>query len=150
MGSLRRRVSMQISSWNINGYKSRILGNKLADEDFIEEIKGDLLVSLVETHVRGDNSEVLSIPGFTLIATKNRCNNSKSKKGSGGLAVFAKHSFSNHITQVKNDNEDTLWVKVSKNFTKENEDTYIGTVYMRPYKSNEDNTKKIPIYTKRF
>ena len=32
---------LKISSWNVNGYKSKNIGNKCLDGDFLEEIKND-------------------------------------------------------------------------------------------------------------
>ena len=74
-------VSMKISVWNLNGYKSRIIGNKLSDEDFLNEIKNDAIVSIVETHIHSETTEKLCIPGFKLITEKNRLVNTRSPKG---------------------------------------------------------------------
>ena len=132
-------VSMQISSWNLNGYNSRTIGNKLTDEDFLNEIKNDAIVSLVETHIHSEISDKLCIPGFKLITAKNRPINLKSHKGSGGIALFARNSFSHYVIPVKNENDDSVWIKIKKEETGEKEDIYIGTVYLSPYKSKDEN-----------
>ena len=48
---------MKISSWNLNGYKSRHFGSKLVHEDFLNEIGGSDIVGLTETHI---HKEILS------------------------------------------------------------------------------------------
>ena len=55
-------VSIQISAWNINGFRSRIVGDKLSDSSFLSEIENDDIVALVETH-NSDENDTLSIPG---------------------------------------------------------------------------------------
>ena len=94
-------VSMKISTWNLNGYKSRIIGNKLIDEDFLNEIKNDAIVSLVETHIHSEISEKLCIPGFKLVTEKNRVVNTRTPKGSGGIALFVRNSFLQFVTPEK-------------------------------------------------
>ena len=45
---------MKISSWNLNGYKSRHFGSKLVHEDFLNEIGHSDIVGLTETHIHKD------------------------------------------------------------------------------------------------
>ena len=74
-------VPIQISAWNINGYKSRIVNNKLTDPSFLREIENDDIISLVETH-NSNIDDKLSIPGFKRVKVKNRA--STSAKSGGG------------------------------------------------------------------
>ena len=66
-----KTVPIQISAWNIHGFMSKILGNKLTDSTFMSEIKNDDVVTLVETHNSSANDK-LSIPGFKRVSVKNR------------------------------------------------------------------------------
>ena len=84
----KKSLSVKISSWNINGYNSKSIGNKLLDPDFLNEIQDDGIVGVVETHMHDKILEKLSIPGFKLLHAKNRSISKNSKKGYGGLAVF--------------------------------------------------------------
>ena len=43
---------LKFAFWNINGYKSKILGNKLVLRDFLQEIGNNDIVSLAETHIQ--------------------------------------------------------------------------------------------------
>ena len=56
-------VPIQISAWNINGFRSRIIGDKLCDPSFLNETQNDDLIALVETH-NNDKNDSLSIPGY--------------------------------------------------------------------------------------
>ena len=127
--------SLQVSTWNINGYKSKILGNKLIDFDFLREIQDDDIIGLTETHINDGTIEQLSIPGFKRITFKNRP--LKSKKGSGGIAIFAKNTIAEFIVPQNNNHLDALWVKVKKEKTGETDDIFICTVYLSPNKNKQ-------------
>ena len=66
-------VPIQISAWNIHGYKSNIVGDKLSDSSFLDEIKNDDIIALTETH-NNDGNDTLSIPGYRRVKIKNRTN----------------------------------------------------------------------------
>ena len=142
-------VPIQISSWNINGFRSRILGDKLSDPSFLNEVKNDDVVALVETHNR-DKNDTLSIPGFHRIKVKNRETNTKSNKNYGGIAYFAKTRIAKFVTPINNDNKDTLWIKIKKDILDKKHDIYVGTVYLPPHKNNQDSSKKFWICLKRL
>ena len=84
-------VPIQISAWNINGLRSKILGDKLTDKSFLKEVENDDIIALTETH-NNDKDDTLSIPGYQRIKVKNRPKTNSSNKNSGGLAYFAKPS----------------------------------------------------------
>ena len=134
-------VPVKISAWNINGYKSRIVGNKLNDSSFLEEIKNDNIVTLVETH-NTNIDDNLSIPGFRRVKVKNRDLTNKSNKGSGGLACFAKEGIFGSIVPINNDNKNTIWIKIKKDILDKKQDVYVGTVYLTPHKNNDESSKK--------
>ena len=73
--------------WNINGYKSKVIGNKLKCKFFLRKIENCDVVGLAETHVHKLTLDKLSIPGFTRVHYISRDATSKGK-GSGGLALF--------------------------------------------------------------
>ena len=51
--------------------------------------------------------------------------------------------FCSSLHLKKNENDDSLWIKIKKELTGEREDIFIGTVYLSPYKSNYENLKNI-------
>ena len=133
-------VPIQMSAWNINGYKSRIVNNKLTDPSFLREIENDDIISLVETH-NSNIDDKLSIPGFKRVKVKNRA--STSAKSGGGLACFAKEKISKSIIPINNDNKDVIWIKIKKDIFDKKRDIYIGTVYLTPYRNNNDSSKNV-------
>ena len=136
-------VPIQISSRNIQGYKSKNIGNKLKDVDFLNEIKNYSIVGIVETHIHKEIEEELCIPGFRLLSHKSRSLNNKSHKSSGGIALFIKESLWNLVIPINNDdNHNSLWVKLKKEASGGQDDIYIGTIYFSPLKNNNDNSKK--------
>ena len=58
--------------WNIQGYKSQILGNKLVSAEFLHEIEGCDIVGLAETHIHDEVLSELDIPGYIRKHYKNR------------------------------------------------------------------------------
>ena len=134
-------VPIQISAWNINGHRSRIIGDKVSNSSFLDEIKNDDIVALIETH---DKNDTLSIPGYERVKLPQNVSTSiKSNKCSGGLAYFAKPEISKFVIPINNDNKDTIWIKIKKDIIDKKHDIYVGTVYLPPYKNNQDNSKKI-------
>ena len=138
-----RPEPLKISSWNLNGYKSKRIGEKFLDQDFLNEIKNDGLVGIVETKVYDEIKDVLSIPGFVLLSYKNRPFNKKSKRGDGGIAVFIKENLCKYIVTQKSDNPNSVWVKIEKEFSGEADDIFKGTVYFVPHTSNSDDVNKL-------
>ena len=88
--------------WNIQGYKSKILGNKLLNTDFIDEISNCDIVGLAETHIHDQILPELDIPGYIRKHFKNRKAHSNGKGGSGGLAIFCTPGMSKHISLENN------------------------------------------------
>ena len=77
--------TLEFCSWNIHGYKSRQIGTKFLDQDFLEIIKNVDFLGITETHGHEEILDELNIPGFTRISYKNREKNLKSGTSSGGL-----------------------------------------------------------------
>ena len=61
-------TQIQIAYWNIHGSTSKIIGNKLSDLEFLDEIKGCDIVGLAELHIEKE----VSLPGFKLLKQKIR------------------------------------------------------------------------------
>jgi hypothetical protein len=55
---------LSLSAWNINGLKQNIIGNKLTNGDFIQNIKDHDLIFQTETW----SKEANSVPGFNAIS----------------------------------------------------------------------------------
>ena len=119
---------LKLTFWNIHGHKSKLVGDKLSDNEFLNTFRDDHIVGLVELHT----DVTPSIQGFKLIKQKIRKKLHKGPKIAGGLAVFAKLEFAQMVKPVHNDNDDSIWVKLNKEDTGESKDIYIGTLYLSP------------------
>ena len=97
-------LSLNISFWNIHGFKSRITGNKLIDPDFLSEVQKSDIIGLGETHVHDEIVDSLNIPGFVLVKYKNRTKQLKANKTSGGIAIFVKENLQMKVQPVCTEN----------------------------------------------
>ena len=134
---------MKISSWNLNGYKSRHFGSKFLNEDFLNEIENSDIVCLSETHIHKEILTELHIPGYNRITYKNEIKTGR--KGHGGIAIFAKEHLSNKVTPVQSNREFSIWVKIKKELSRNQDDIYLACVYMNPHKNNKDDAKKFEV-----
>ena len=111
---------------------------QFTDTDFLSEIKNSDLIGLGETHLHEGTLDKLSIPGFKLVAYKNRHIHVKSKTASGGLAIFAREHVSKLLVPIKTENKDILWLKIKNG----NKDVYLAYIYFSPLKRKNDIFKK--------
>ena len=127
-------TNLNMSFWNINGYKSSIFGNKFTDPDFVEEIQKSDFVGMGETHIHDGILEELVIPGFVLLKNRKGLKCLRSPKSYGGIAVFVKPETQNLFHPVETENQDIIWVKIDKQDLGLDSDIYIGTIYINPYR----------------
>ena len=135
--------NLKLCAWNIHGYNSRLLGNKLQNENFLETIRDVDFLSLTEIHIHDEILENLCIPGFRLISHKNRKKNLKSNTVPGGIRVFVKENSMKYFSAVNHGNEDIVWAKINKEASGEKNDIFIGTCYFSPTRGGADNDIKI-------
>ena len=136
----RNRNIIKHCFWNIQGYTSQILGNKLLSAEFLSEIEGSDIVGLAETHIHEQILPELDIPGYIRLHYKNRKSHSNGKCGSGGLAIFCKTEISEFINVSKNAHDDVIWIK-KRDLYGGGEDTYLATCYFPPNGNKETNVK---------
>ena len=127
---------LKLAYWNIHGVKSKIIGDKLSDTEFLDKISDSDIVGLTELHT---DDEVF-IPGFKLIKQKIREKSHKGPKVGGGIAIFVKNFLQDSVHLVPNKNEDSIWVKVKQSPVGQQKDIYIGTFYVSP--TNQHNSNK--------
>ena len=130
------------SFWNINGYKSKIIGNKLVSRDFLQKIEECDIIGLAETHIHSKILDNLSIPGFSRIHYKIREPHSKGNCGSGGIALFSREHIAKFLIPIQNENKDVMWVKIKKELLGGNRDIYLATIYISP-EGNKESTAKV-------
>ena len=123
---------LNVSFWNIEGFKSQLIGNKLEDPEFLNVVRKADILGLAELHA----DTKVSIPGFENIMQKNR-----GPKMHGGIGVFVRHELSHIVQHVPNKNEDSIWIKMKKDIIGTEEDLYLGTYYFRPENSKGKSSK---------
>ena len=128
-------VSLSCGFWNIHGHKSKSVGNKLCDPEFLDQLSGRDIVGIGEIHSEG----VISIPGFINKKQKIREKKFKGPKIAGGLGVFVREDIDHLVQVVPNENEDSIWIKFKKELHGEMEEIYLGTYYVSPYNSKKKN-----------
>ena len=88
--------------WNIHGWSSKELGNKLTDHEFLSKISHCDVVCLSELH----SEKEVSLPGFISVKQKIREKTHKGSKISGGIGVFIKDKLKNLVQALPNSNQD--------------------------------------------
>ncbi|CAG2198042.1 unnamed protein product [Mytilus edulis] len=121
--------NLSISSWNVHG-----LGDKLKDELFIENLKGDINI-LLETW-KGESKE-FKLEGHCIIS-KSRKKRKKARRYSGGIIVTIKKPYFKGITYLKEatTSPNRLWLKLNKNFFGFVHDIYLCALYIPPFSSS--------------
>ena len=107
--------TLLIGTWNINGFRSKVFGNKFEQQDVQNIIKKYDIIGFAATHT--SNYISLSLPSFSVPFTKNKPKIGSHKKLSGGIAVFVKDYYlidSKSICQVQTNNQNVIWFKSSK------------------------------------
>ena len=133
--------SIKIGYWNIHGWSSRMIGNKLVDPEFLEKISSCDIVALSELH----SDKELSLPGFVSKKQKIRKKIHKGPKIAGGIGIFVKEEFKDLAQLVSNENQDSIWIKIRKELCNEPEDIFIGSFYISP--DGKQGTNTIDFFT---
>ncbi|CAG2202169.1 RAB1A [Mytilus edulis] len=120
--------NLSISSWNVHG-----LGDKLKDELFIENLKGDINI-LLETW-KGESKE-FKLEGHCIISKSRK--KKKARRYSGGIIVTIKKPYFKGITYLKEatTSPNRLWLKLNKNFFGFVHDIYLCALYIPPFSSS--------------
>ena len=85
-----------------------------------------------------DQNDVISVDGFTF---KHKPRQQKYIRRSGGVGIFVRNELDKFVQTVESESEYAFWVKLSKNFTKLDQDIVFSSVYIPSSQSrflNED------------
>ena len=133
--------NLNISCWNINGYKHKGY-NKYSDPRFIGEIVSKDIICLLETHCPYDQSLVL--PGFKSVHLI-RPKPARINKQSGGISVFVRNEIRPGIKFLEHCNNDYIWLKLCKDFFGTLHDIYLCFLYNSPVNSTYTNSLDIDL-----
>lgn len=126
---------VKIGFWNIHCHRSKILGDKLVDNEFLNVISDCDIIGLGEIQ----SHDEVSLPGFVSKKQKIRKKNSKGPRIAGGVGVFVKEGIDHLVDVMPNDIEDSIWVKIKGELNGSKEDMYLGTYYVSPYNKKNKN-----------
>jgi exonuclease III len=119
---------LSFSAWNINGLKHNIIGNKLTNGDFIQNIKDHDLIFLTETWSKETNS----IPGFNAISTITATPRSnRSCRLSGGISVLFKKELETFLS-IEKQTKNFLWCRIDRTILNQTKDLFVCGVYIPP------------------
>ena len=124
-----QRNTLTICAWNLNGLFSKC-STKQGDPAFRKCITEADIVGLVETH--GDDSSLISLPGYS-VHQVNRPQHYKATKSTGGLAILIRLELRKGISIVPNPS--IQWIRLNKQFFKQDKDLYIAFVHIPPCNS---------------
>ena len=106
---------------NIHGGKSKIVENKLLNQDFLDVVSQYDIIGLGELHTQED----IDIPAYHLIKQKNR------RRTHRGVAVLVKHDILGICNSEKKSNENSIWISIKQNRTMSKKKCFFGFYYCR-------------------
>ena len=132
---------LKIGCWNIQGLYRRI-GSECASKLDSVEIRSSLckydIFCLVETHAKpNDTIEFPDYFTYSIFRPKKK----KSRRHSGGLAIFIKTSIKQGIAIHRNGSSEYFWIRLKKDFFNIQNDVFICFTYSpkgSSYSSDED------------
>ena len=138
---------VRIGFWNLNGFNSSILGNKLKTDDFLGVINKHDIFALVETHATYESE--MNISKFKHFI---KCRNQSGNRSSGGLSVYINQNVAKGVSYIPSENKNIIWCKLDKTYFNFQKDIYLGTVYLSPpnyeRNSSEDLIRNVFTFTK--
>ena len=98
---------LRIGFWNLNGFNSSILRNKLKANDFLSTINKHYIFALVETHATYETE--MNISKFLHFI---KCRNQSGNRSSGGLSVCINQKLAKGVTYTPSENKNIIWCKL--------------------------------------
>ena len=102
---------LRIGFWNLNGFNSSILGNRLKTDDVLSIINKHDIFALVETH--GTYETVMNVGKFKHFIN---CRNQSGNRPSGGLSVYINQNLAKGVTYILSENKNIIWCKLDKTY----------------------------------
>ena len=127
--AMQNIASLTCGYWNINGHRSKYLGDKLQDKEFLSIISNCDIIGLGEIHSEGN----VDIEGYKRVKQKIRDKTFRGPKIAGGIGVFVRNEISHLVELVPNTCEDSIWIKIK------GDEIYVGTYYVSPSNSNTNS-----------
>ena len=119
---MRNIASLTCGYWNINGHRSKYLGDKLLDKEFLKNISDCDIIGLGEIQSEGE----VDISGYICLKQKIREKKFRGPKIAGGVGVYVRREVGHLVELVPNACDDSIWIKIK------DEKLYLGTYYVSP------------------
>ena len=129
--------NLRLGFWNIFGYRSSILGNKLHQREVRSIFEKHDFFGIVETHAE-NKTEGLEVNNFKCYK---KCRQRSGKKGHGGIAVYFRTELKQGISYIPTNNENAIWCKLDKTYFDLQSDIYLATIYLSPEKYEKQKNK---------
>ena len=126
--------SFSISSWNIQGLYSSILGAKSSNAEFIKMIDNQDIIVLLETWCRSAVDTYCPSGYREILLPSLKHSNVKHGRESGGVIVWYKDSLISHLSIIKKE-PTHIWLKLKKGIINCETDVYICAAYTPPAES---------------
>ena len=127
-------TSFKITCYNVQGIHSSLFEDKTRNVDFVDIVnKSDILIALETWNKNGQ--EHYSLPNYREIyipAIKHT--NVKCGRSSGGIIVWFRESIKKYV-HIERKGPSHIWIKLSKELTFSDHDTYLCALYIPPYES---------------
>jgi exonuclease III len=134
---------LSIACWNVNGLKGKSF-NKLEDQTFMNELTQHDLIGLIETHMSADDK--VDINGYYSVSVT-RTKLRKARRHSGGITVLIKENVRPGIKIIEQSCPELVWVKLCKDFFKNEKDIYIAYTYITPANSSYTRRAVIDVFS---
>lgn len=137
-----RNHTLKITSWNIQGLKTRLKPTnqslsscKLNIKSVHKNLAQYDVIFLQETWLKEDN---LTFPGYNV---HNSFKTSSCIHGQGGVSILVKNELKDNIVHFASKSSNILWCKISHNHFGLTKDIFIANVYISPLQSQKKNNE---------
>ena len=124
------KTCLKIGCQNVQGS----LISKCEEPDFVELVKNHDIFIVTETWL-SDVDQSCTISGYEYVRS-DRKKKKSSKRGSGGVLAYYKHSLKTGITKFTSKCSDLMWIKLNKQFFGLEQDWYLCCAYVVPKNSS--------------
>ena len=143
-----RMSDLEITSWNIHGFFSRLGGfrySKTRSPHFWDMIGSAKIFCLLETHHLASEIDQIQIAGYKCY---NVCRKKKSNKGrnSGGIAVYICNTILPGVSKIPSSGSENLLIKLNKAYFGLDRDVAITFSYCVPEYSSYQLREQLDIF----
>ena len=117
--------SLKFGTLNVCGLKKR-----LEYPEFLTTISCYDILCIGETKL--DSTDVISVPGYTLLSQHRK---QKFCRKSGGVGILYKDSLSNKLKLLETNSDYILWIQIDKTLFEIDKDMFPGILYVPPAQS---------------